>query len=96
MINKYIICMVNVSFINPFSDEARQIVREYGNLNTIYEENGDLIDTVIHSHSQDISDEESIPHNIVDLALKRLEWYERREIILNLITENMHIYIKPI
>ncbi len=63
--------MVNVSFINPFSDEARQIVREYGNLNTILEENGDLIDTVIYSHSQDISDE-SIPHNIVDLALKRL------------------------
>lgn len=78
MINKYIICMVNVSFINPFSDEARQIVRDYGNLNTIYEENGDLIDIVIHSHSQDISDEESIPHNIMDLALKRLQWYVKK------------------
>lgn len=72
--------MVDVSFINPFSDEGRQIVKEYGNLNTIYEENGDLIDMVIHSRSQDISDEESIPHNIVDLALKRLEWYVKKKI----------------
>ncbi len=71
--------MVDVSFINPFSDEGRQIVREYGNLNTIYEENGELIDLVIRSPSQDISDEESIPHNLVDLALKRLEWYVKKK-----------------
>ncbi len=50
--------MVDVSFINPFSDEGRQIVREYGNINAIYEENGDLIDLVTYSRSQDISDEE--------------------------------------
>jgi len=76
--NKYSICMVNVAFINPFSDEARQIVREYGNLNTIYQENGDLIQLVTRSPSQDISDEESIPHNIMDLALKRMEWYVKK------------------
>ncbi len=74
-----IICMVNVSFINPFSEEGRQIVRELGDLNTVYKENGDLIDLVIHSRSQDISDEESIPHNIIDLSLKRLEWYIKKK-----------------
>jgi DNA primase large subunit len=70
--------MVNVAFINPFSEEARQIVREYGNLTNIYEENGDLIELVTRSSSQDISDEEAIPHNIVDLALKRLQWHLKK------------------
>lgn len=67
--------MVSVAFINPLSDEGRQIVRELGDLRYVYEENGALIDLVIHSRSQDISDEEAIPRNIMDLALKRLEWY---------------------
>lgn len=71
--------MVPVAFINPFSEEGRQIVRELGNLNSIYEENGILIDLVIHSRSQDISDEESIPHDLMNLALKRLEWYMRKK-----------------
>ena len=30
------------------------------------------------SDNQDISDEESIPHNIMDLALKRMEWYVKK------------------
>ena len=71
--------MVSVAFINPFSEEGRQIVRELGDLNSVYEENGILIDLVIHSRSQDISDDESIPHNLIDLALKRLEWYFRKK-----------------
>ncbi|MCE5213949.1 MAG: DNA primase [Methanobacterium sp.] len=71
--------MVSVAFINPFSEEGRQIVRELGDLNSVYEENGDLIDLVIHSRSQDISDDESIPHNLIDLAIKRLEWYIKKK-----------------
>lgn len=70
--------MVDVSFINPFSEEGRQIVREFGDLNLIYDRNGDLIDLVIHSRSQDISDDESIPHNVFELALKRIEWYIKK------------------
>ena len=71
--------MVKVSFINPFSEEGKQIVREFGDLKSIYQENGDLIELVIRSRSQDISDEESIPHNIFDLALKRIEWYIKKK-----------------
>lgn len=71
--------MVAVAFINPFSEEGRQIVRELGDLNSVYEENGNLIDLVIHSRSQDIADDESIPHNLIELALKRLEWYIRKK-----------------
>ncbi len=70
--------MVSVAFINPLSEEGRQIVREMGNLDSFCEENGDLMDLVIHTRSQDISDEESIPHNYLDLALKRLEWYIKK------------------
>ena len=70
--------MVSVAFINPLSDEGRQIVREMGNLNYFGGENGELIDLVIHTRSQDISDEESIPHNFLDLAVKRLEWYMKK------------------
>jgi len=70
--------MVSVAFINPFSEEGRQMVRELGNLESLYEENGHLIDLVNHSRSQDISDEGSIPHNPIDLALNRLEWYVKK------------------
>jgi len=70
--------MVSVAFINPLSDEGRQIVREMGNLDLFREDNAILIDLVIHTRSQDIS-EESIPHNYLDLAVKRLEWYIRKK-----------------
>lgn len=71
--------MVKVSFINPFTEEGRQVVREFGDLSLIYQKNGDLIDLVIHSRSQDISDEESIPQNIFDLAVKRIDWYIKKK-----------------
>lgn len=70
--------MVSVALINPFSEEGKQIVRELGDLTVIHEENSRLIDLVTHSRSQDLSDE-SIPHNYVDLALKRLEWYIKKK-----------------
>jgi DNA primase large subunit len=70
--------MVSVAFINPLSVEGRQVVREMGNLDSFREENGDIINVVIHTRSQDISDEESIPHNYLDLAVKRLEWYIKK------------------
>lgn len=74
-----IISMVNVSFINPFAEQAKQIVREFGDINSVNEENGDLIELVTRSRSQDISDDESIPHNLKELALKRLEWYVKKK-----------------
>lgn len=73
------ITMVAVSFINPLSDEGRQIVRKLGNMNTISMENGILVEIAIHSKSQDISDESIIPHNYLDLAVKRVEWYLKKK-----------------
>lgn len=73
------ISMVSVAFINPLSEEGRQIARELGNLDSIREENGNLIELVVQSRFQDISLEEFVPRNYLDLAVKRLEWYVRRK-----------------
>ena len=35
--------MVEVSFINPLSNEGRQIVKEYGDLNKLFDEDETLV-----------------------------------------------------
>ena len=64
--------MVSPAFINPLSEEGKQMVREMGSLEALYNQNVDLIEVITRSHLQDISD---IPTNYVELALKRIEWY---------------------
>ena len=36
--------MAEVSYINPLSDEGRQIIREYGDLNQIFDEDENLVE----------------------------------------------------
>ncbi|MEN6574439.1 DNA primase [Methanobacterium aggregans] len=67
--------MVSAAFINPLSEDGKQIVREMGSLDEIYDQNADLIEVITRSQSQEISD---IPVNHVDLAIKRIEWYVTR------------------
>ncbi|MEN4017650.1 MAG: DNA primase [Methanobacterium sp.] len=68
--------MIPMSFINPLSDEAKQIVREEKvDLQRIYDENDILIDRIYSIKSQDTSDDAFIPRNYADLVIKRLEWY---------------------
>jgi len=64
--------MVSPAFINPLSEEGKQMVREMGSLEALYNQNADLIEVITKSHLQDISD---IPTNYVEFALKRIEWY---------------------
>ena len=46
--------MAEVSFINPLSDEGRQIIREYGDLNKIFDHDEALMETCIRtSKSED-------------------------------------------
>ena len=66
--------MAEVSFINPLSDEGRGIIREYGDLNQIFEEDENLIDICIHTANQRISDDSLIPKTYADLAMKRIQW----------------------
>ncbi len=66
--------MAEVSFINPLSDEGRLIIREYGDLNQIFDENESLIDICIHTTNQRFSDDSLIPKSLYDLCMKRMLW----------------------
>ena len=66
--------MTEVSYINPLSDEGRQIIREYGDLNQIFNTDESLIELCTHTLNQKISDDSIIPKSYSDLAMKRIQW----------------------
>ena len=66
--------MAEVSYINPLSNEGRQIIRQYGDLNQIFEEDETLIDICTHTLNQRISDDSLIPKSYADYAIKRIQW----------------------
>ena len=66
--------MAEVSYINPLSNEGRQIIREYGDLNKIFEADEQLIEEIIHTANQRISDDSLIPKSYNDYAMKRIQW----------------------
>lgn len=66
--------MAEVSYINPLSNEGRQIIREYGDLNKIFEEDEQLIEGIMHTANQRISDDSLIPKSYSDYAMKRIQW----------------------
>lgn len=73
--------MAEVSYINPLSNEGRQIIRQYGDLNQIFEEDESLIDAVMHTTNQKIADDTLIPKSYADFAIKRMQWaIEKRTI----------------
>ncbi|MGB8232867.1 MAG: DNA primase [Methanobacterium sp.] len=71
--------MVSAAFINPLSDEGEIIVRELGDFGRVLSDNDDLMQIVTESRSQELSDDSFIPHNYVDLAIKRIEWYAKKK-----------------
>jgi DNA primase large subunit len=71
--------MVILSYLNPFSTEGEEIVREQGSLDEVFEINTDLLRIVMDSKSQNLSNDNYIPQNYADLAVKRLEWYLRKK-----------------
>ena len=71
--------MVILSYLNPFSAEGEGIVREKGSLDEVFEINTDLLRIVMDSKSQNLSNDNYIPQNYADLAVKRLEWYLRKK-----------------
>ena len=66
--------MVSLSFINPLSNEGREILKDYGDLNQLDNEDESLIEEVIHTQNQKISDDDIIPKSYKQLALKRIQW----------------------
>jgi DNA primase large subunit len=71
--------MVSVAFINPLSEDGKQIVRKMGSLKGVSDINEELIDAVIQTKSQEISDDDVIPQTYIDLALRRIEWYIKKK-----------------
>lgn len=71
--------MVLVSYINPLSQEGRNIVRGLGGLDDIFKSNDDLMDIAIRTNRQTISNQEVIPETLVDLAINRIKWYIERK-----------------
>lgn len=71
--------MVLLSFINPLSDEGREIVKEKGDLNNVFTSNEELISIATHDKRQKIGDDELIPISYGDLAIKRIQWYIERK-----------------
>ena len=67
--------MVLVSYLNPLSQEGRNIVRGLSGLEEIYSHNDDLMEIVIHTNRQTISNQEVVPETLVDLAINRIKWY---------------------
>ena len=66
--------MAEISFINPLSNEGRQIVKEYGDLNKLFNEDESLVHEVLHTTNQKISDDSIIPKSYKDLAMKHIQW----------------------
>jgi len=69
-----------MSFINPLSDEGKQIVRkDGGDLNRIFDANDKIIDAVYSITAQEISDDDYIPKSYADMVIKRVEWYVEKK-----------------
>lgn len=72
--------MIPKSFINPLSHEGKQSVREEGvDLERIFDENMELIETVNSISAQEISDDSFIPKSYAELVIKRVEWYVEKK-----------------
>lgn len=71
--------MVPLSFINPLSEEGQKIVKEKGNLNSVFLTNEDLINIATHDQRQNIYNDSLIPKNYADLAIKRIQWFIERK-----------------
>ena len=66
--------MAEVSYINPLSNEGKGIIRNYGDLNQIFDEDESLIENCTRTTNQRLSDYNIIPKSFHDLALKRIQW----------------------
>lgn len=67
--------MISTTFINPFSQEAKKLVKANGDLNKIIEEDEKLLSIIEYTRGQKLDDDSRIPRSLWELSLKRIEWY---------------------
>ncbi|BDZ68539.1 hypothetical protein [Methanobacterium ferruginis] len=85
--------MVSISFLNPLSPEGKDIVRELGSFGGINQDIPELRSIVTHNPSQEIVDDNEIPSNYLELALKRMEWYIKKKMIENSMPADTPFYL---
>ncbi|MDR2623828.1 MAG: DNA primase [Methanobrevibacter sp.] len=71
--------MASVLFINPMSNESQKILKENVDLDSIFEYNQELVDTLSHIGEGILDDERKFPNSYGKLVLKRIEWYFREK-----------------
>lgn len=67
--------MIKTSFINPFSDDAKEIVSKLGQIENLDKENETLINIINHTRLQQFDSSANIPTTVKELALRRFEWF---------------------
>lgn len=67
--------MIKTPFINPFSNDAREIVSKLGQMDLLDKENKDLVDIINHTHGQQFDQSANIPLTMKQLAERKFEWY---------------------
>lgn len=68
-----------ISFINPLSIEGQNLVKNSADLNSVFDHNDDLINVIMHSSRQTMSNPDIIPETIGDLAINRIKWFIERK-----------------
>ena len=71
--------MVLVSYLNPLSQEGRNIVRGLDSLDDIFIQDNNLVDIVTHTNRQTISNQDVVPESLAELAINRIKWYIERK-----------------
>lgn len=67
--------MIKTSFINPFSNDAQDIVRQLGRMELLDVRNDELVNIITHTPAQHFDMDAEIPDTLKKLAYKRYEWF---------------------
>lgn len=66
--------MIKTPYINPFSNDAKEIVSRLGQVDTLDKRNDSLMIIVNHTRGQNLNDPHTLPETLKDLAIARFEW----------------------
>lgn len=66
--------MIKTPYINPFSNDAKEIVSRLGQVDTLDKRNESLMIIVNHTRGQNLNDPHTLPETLKDLAIARFEW----------------------
>lgn len=67
--------MIKTPYINPFSNDAKEIVSRLGQVDTLGKRNDSLMVIVNHTRGQNLNDPHTLPETLKGLALARFEWF---------------------